>query len=1104
MVRWPGALADEVAVRQVFASNGFHPACVVRELGSILNPSVPKLILKFLLPGLLLPAIAPAVAAAKPVTPDNVRFNRDVRPILSENCFQCHGADANKRKAKLRLDVREVAVDKGAFVPGKPEESELIKRIFSTVADEQMPPPDSNRHLNARQKEILRAWIKGGAKYEPHWAFIAPTKSELPAVKRTQWSRNPIDAFVLARLETEKLSPSPEAPVEKLLRRVSLDLTGLPPTSAQMKTWKQAKDPYLAAVDESLASPHFGERMAADWLDVARYADTHGFNNDSARSMWRWRDWAIEAFNRNLPYDRFITEQLAGDLLEKPTLDQRLATGFNRNHVINSEGGIIDEEYRVEYVIDRVQTTSLAWLGLTTGCARCHDHKFDPVTQKDFYRLFAFFNNLDEHGEDGRVANASPLMPSPTAPQQAQMAEQQRALAAAEKKMKRLLEAQDWSGVKLAEAFSASTNANPLSGTNRFVAFDLTSWSSTNSAISNLAGGKPFQIRGAVTTTNGPGETIALSLNGSGSLKTDALPKADTGGGWSFAAWVRRDDAAEAALFSTANFNVPMSSGSYGQGVEIRLARSGAVEVRVTVRWPAYSLAVVTREFIAPHEWRHVLVTSDGTTKAKGVRVFLDGRECFRDVTHDDLTSGTGISGAASLGATGEKDVSSFRGALADVTLLAKPVEPDKLSGWARGEARQVAAKTPVEARDAKQTGLLRAAWLRKNNPEFAGAMKGFNSARVALLALERDAPTTMVMSELPQPRASFVLFRGQYDQPRDKVEPGVPEFLLPFSASAPRNRLGLAQWLTDPRQPLTARVVVNRFWAGFFGTGIVKSVEDLGFQSDWPSHPELLDWLAVEFRESGWDVKKLVKLIVTSATYRQDSGSTAALNERDPENCQLARGPRQRLTAEMLRDQALALSGLLGDGIGGPPVYPYQPTNLYKGIVVAADYPSTTWTDSKGNDLYRRSLYTFWKRTVPHPTLATFDAPDREVCVARRLKTNTPLQALALMNDVIQLEAARKLAERMLTEGGAKPEARLDFAFELATARRPKAAERKVLASLLEHRLSHYRGDVAAAKSFLSVGSSEPDAKLDAAELAAYANVASLILNLDETITRN
>jgi Protein of unknown function (DUF1553)/Protein of unknown function (DUF1549)/Planctomycete cytochrome C/Concanavalin A-like lectin/glucanases superfamily len=1034
----------------------------------------------------------------------SILFDRDVRPILSDNCFACHGADPNKRKAKLRLDQSESAVViKGVIVPGKPEKSEVIKRIFSTNTDEQMPPPASNRHLNSRQKEILTAWIKNGARYQKHWSFIAPTRPPLPAVKRSKWPRNPIDDFILARLESEKLSPTREAPLEKLLRRVSFDLTGLPPTLEQLKHWRSTKDPYGIAVDELLASPHFGERMASDWMDVSRYADTHGFNNDSMRSMWRWRDWVIAAFNQNLPYNRFITEQLAGDLLPKPTLDDRIATAFNRNHVINSEGGIIDEEYRVEYVIDRVQTSSMAWMGLTVGCARCHDHKFDPLTQKEFYQFFTFFNNVDEFGEDGRVANASPILLTPTLQQQKLMGEHRAKMKSAKGIMDHLLQEQDWNSISLNAPLPCSTNSDLLAGSNTLVSLNLSSWNPTNTIISNLAGGKVFQLAGKLAMTNGPLGSKALLFDGTNRLNTETLPKAD-GKGWTFAAWVRRDQSSEAPLFSTCDFHAPASSDSYGRGMEIRFTKSGALEARVVLRWPAYSGDVVTRETVPIGEWRHVLVTFDGSMSTKGLHIFLDGRECFRDIVHDDLLITPDISGHAIIGTSAETNSTHFIGALADGILTSRHDEPEKMASQTREEVLRFAAETPEGKRSARQTELLRDDWLRRNRPEFAQAEKDFDAARNDLLGLEREAPTTMVMRELSQPRPAFVLFRGQYDQRREQVQPDVPEFLMPFSKSAPRNRLGLAQWLTDARNPLTARVVVNRFWQSVFGTGIVKSAEDFGYQADWPSHPELLDWLAVEFVESGWDVKKLLKLMVASAAYRQDSRSTPDLNERDPENRLLAHGPRRRLTAEMLRDEALALSGLLEDRIGGPPVYPYQPTNFYKGIVVAADLPGTVYKESKGADLYRRSLYTFWKRTVPNPTLATFDAPDREVCVARRLRTNTPLQALALMNDIIRNEAARKLAERMLLEGGSKPESRLNFAFELATGRRMDRGEQKALLNLLQESAAHFKNDSKATDAFLTVGESKPDSKLDRAELAAYADVASLILNLDETITIN
>ncbi|MDB6028842.1 MAG: hypothetical protein JWM68_5065, partial [Verrucomicrobiales bacterium] len=852
-------------------------------------------------------------------------------------------------------------------------------------------------------------------------------------------------------------------------------------------------------------STRFGERMTADWMDIARYADTHGFNNDSLRSMWRWRDWAIDAFNKNLPYDKFITEQLAGDLLPTPTLDQLIATGFNRNHVINSEGGIIDEEYRVEYVADRVRTTSMAWLGLTMECARCHDHKFDPITQKDYFRMFGFFNSVREEGEAGRLANAAPFITAPTADQQKEMEKQRLTMTEAEAAMKAFLKKQDWKNV-LFNTLRNKTNASwTIPAAERIVELDAATFGATS--ISNVAGGKPFKVQGSVTSTNGPLENAALLFNGETGLKTPALPKGD--GKWAIAVWARRDKAAEGPIFSTMNFGIPASSQQYGQGIEVRFTENGAVEVRTVRRWPAYSANIVTHEIVPVAEWHHVLVGCDGSEKAKGLRVFIDGEECYRDVLQDDFAS-CGLSGDALIGASDEKGAPKFVGALADLRVWAKWNDLEKTSAEAREQVVQFALRNEAHLKQNSQSLLtssptiLQKAWLAKNDSHFAQTEDNWRKARATFLNLEREAPTTMVMKDLSSPRATHVLFRGQYDQPRDIVEPDVPGFLPPLPKGAPHNRLGLAQWFTDPANPLTARVVVNRFWQNMFGFGIVKTSENFGFQSEYPSHPELLDWLAREFVDSGWDTKHLLRLMVSSATYRQDSRSTPELNELDPENRLFARGPRFRLPAEMLRDQSLSLSGLLREKIGGAPVYPYQPANLYQGIVVAASYPGTTYNDGKGDELYRRSLYTFWKRTIPHPTLTTFDAPDREVCVARRLKTNTPLQALASMNDTIQLEASRKLAERMLTEGGTTAPEQIRFAFQLATARKPNSSEQKELLTLLESRLAFYRSDKEAAKSFLAVGASAKNEKLDQSKLAAYANIASLILNLDETITRN
>ena len=1043
---------------------------------------------------------------AKPFHP---QFDRDIRPILAENCYPCHGPDQNKRKAKLRLDQKDdalKALPNGdlAIVAGDPLRSKLVFRISSKDPDEVMPPIKSGKKLTPEQINWLTSWISEGARWQNHWSFTAPQHPALPVVKNKRWVRNPIDSFILARLESEGLAPMPQADRDILLRRVSLDLTGLPPTSSQLARWSRESDPLAAAVDELLPSPHFGERMASDWLDLARYADTHGFNNDVMRSMWRWRDWVIRAFNDNLPYDRFITEQLAGDLLPNPTLDQRIATGFNRNHGINSEGGIIDEEYRVEYVADRVRTTSISWLGLTMECARCHDHKFDPITQKDFYRFFAFFNNVDETGEDGRFANAAPIMAAPTPLQQVVMGQLRAAIGRTEGKMQALLATQNWSQANFANLSDYASETNQIAATNEIIALSLKSWTDSTGELTNLAGGKSFQVHGNLNITNGPRGEPALVFDGQTELRTEALPGMDPAKGWFLSMWVRREATGEAVIFSTANFGVPPSAEQFGEGLQVRLMDSGALDVRLAHRWPGYSIQLRTRETLREGEWQNLILAYDGSTAAKGLHILLNGSECFRDVIHNDLTTKMGISGAAQLGCSAEKGAPRFHGALAGVTAAAEPGTLEQLELRGRQLALRLAAELPAPERSQAQIERLHEAWLQKHDPWFAIWAMELRNDRAALLALENDSPSTMVMRELPDRRPTFVLSRGQYDSPREQVEPGVPDFILAFPKTAPRNRLGLAQWLTDPTNPLTARVVVNRFWQSLFGTGIVKTSENFGYQGEAPSHPELLDWLALDFIEHHWDVKRLLQLMVTSATYRQDSRSTDALNERDPENRLLAHGPRQRLTGEMVRDQALFLSGLLYEDIGGPPAYPYQPTNLYKGIVVAADYPGTSYTESKGNELYRRSLYTFWKRTVPHPTLATFDVPDREVCVARRPKTNTPLQALATMNDTIQVESSRKLAERILVHGGTSPGERVTFAFRLATARKPKAAERNILCSLLDRRLKVYREDPEAAKAFLSAGASASDKTLDPVELAAYANIASLILNLDETITRN
>ena len=1048
-------------------------------------------------------------------TPEKIQFNRDIRPILSENCFHCHGQDAHHREAKLRLDEREDTTrDRDGFfiiAPGKPEESELIARLLSKDPDEQMPPPTSNKHVTPDQTALLRRWVAEGAAYEKHWAFVAPVRApipkiELPSAATVQHPKskiqNPLDAFVLARLEAEKLAPSPAAAPETWLRRASFDLTGLPPTPAELDAFaadvkKRGEPAFADAVDRFLASPHFGERQAIEWLDAARYADTHGFNNDSSRTMWRWRDWVIAAFNANLPYDRFITEQIAGDLLPDAALrssgpdlraarlDALIATGFARNHVISSEGGIIDEEYRVEYVADRVRTLSTAWLGLTMECAKCHDHKFDPITQRDYYRLFAFFNQTSERGEDGRVANAVPMIPAPTRAQQDTLAEQTRELAALDAQLAPARTAWQWRPTD-------ATRLEPVLA----------------AARAKLAADPGVALL--------PTETDPAGILGSAWRPDLAQPVPKVAAtafdfraksGLTLAFWLNPDvdNPRDVALFSAINYVGSADDSTYGRGRELRLI-DGEIELRLSERYPAYAVVVRTvGAAIRPGQWRHVAVAYSGGKNAAGVRCFIDGQEQPVHVLFDGLP-GEPKQAEFLLGADNAPAGSRWRGALDEARSFPRALDAAAVRARFQSEALPYAtARAAAGTADAVTLG-----WLRDTLLADADPTRALSARRTALheahLALHRSLPTAMIMDELPEPRPTFVLDRGNYNAPGEPVTAGVPEALLstPWPAGAPHNRLGLARWLTQPDHPLTARVVVNRFWAQLFGTGLVKTLEDFGYQSEWPSHPELLDTLARDFIDGGWNTKELLKTIVLSATYRQSSATTPALTARDPENRLLARGPRVRLPAELIRDQALAVSGLLTPQIGGPSVYPYQPEKLYEGIVVDAPYPSTKWGVSTGADLHRRSLYTFWKRTIPHPAMTTFDAPDREFCSVRRARTNTPLQALALWNEPGTLEAARQLGTRMVREGGTDDPARVAFAFRLATGRRPKPTETAVLTKTLAQLRSEFTANGSDAYAFVKVGASPMDPLLPPAELAAHTAIASMILSLDETITKN
>ncbi len=1037
--------------------------------------------------------------------PTGIDFNREIRPLLSDNCFQCHGPDEKQRMAKLRFDTKEGAFAKaGVIVAGAAANSRLFKRISSTDPATVMPPPQSGHKLTEQQIATLKRWIDEGAQWNEHWAFVAPKRPELPAVKQTAWPRNPLDHFILAKLEKEGLKPSPETERATLLRRVSLDVTGLPPTLAEVDAFLADKsaDAYEKAVDRLLASPHYGERMALQWLDLARYADTHGYHIDSHREMWPWRDWLIKAFNVNKRYDQFTVEQLAGDLLppaatEAATLEQKIASGFNRNHMINFEGGAVPEEYQNEYVIDRVEATTTTWLGLTMGCARCHSHKFDPLSQKEFYQFYAFFNNVAEKGLDGNTGNAGPFLPLPTDAQKAQQEALTKAIAdrefALSDKNVAPLQAAWEQGLlgKLAVA--------PVNGLVAHYDFDGSlSDSSGRYQNGRTAKGDPTFGGGMISRAVNLDNQTELRFGNVGTFERDKP--------FTLAVWLKPGLSKPDTLVLQ-----KISDEQTRRGYELVIEntrldeirrRSGQFKLRLTAQWPDNALQVRTRGLLNDGDWRHVAIAYDGSGQATGVQIYFNGERQELEVLQDSLSGSLKSDTELMIGA--KVAGNAYGGGLDDLRLYERALSAAEIAQLAVHYPIQTILSGVSGKRTKAENDRLREYFLT----HIADAALQRQYAELKELKKQKTAHdktivSTMTMMELGKPRDSFVLARGDYRNQTEKVAPGVPAVLPPLPSGARVNRLALAQWLVDANHPLTARVAVNRYWQMFLGLGLVKTVEDFGSQGEPPVNQELLDWLATEFVRSGWDVKALQRLILTSATYRQSSKVTPALHDRDPENRLLARGPRFRLPAELVRDNALAVSGLLNNSIGGPSVFPYQPPGLWEEMAFGDGFTMQAYVQSHGADLYRRSMYTFWKRTVPPATLSTFDAPDREKCVARRAVTNTPLQALVTLNDPTYVEAARVLAARVLRDGGKDASSRIALMFRLATARKPSLQEAKVLRELLAQQLTVYRGNAAAGKLLLGVGESAADGKLEQAELAAWTVVASTILNLDETITK-
>ncbi len=964
-----------------------------------------------------------------------IDFDKQIRPILSDRCYHCHGPDEQARMADLRLDEQQGALQ--AIVPGDPAESELWSRLISEDPDSVMPPPDSKLQVTPRERKLIKAWIQQGATWKKHWAFEPRASVAPPDLNSESSVGNEIDQFILQKLQSERLQFSPLADREKLIRRVTFDLTGLPPALVEIDAFLEddSPDAYERVVDRLMQSEHYGQRMASDWLDVARYSDTYGYQVDRDRFVWPWRDWVIRSFNKNLPYDQFMVDQIAGDLLPDATDDQILATTFGRLHPQKVEGGSVEEEFRVEYVADRTQTFATAFLGLTMECARCHDHKFDPVSQKEYYQLFSFFNNIDESGLYSFFTGS---VPTPT--------------------MQLLSDEQKQNLTRLKNGVQQAAVKTPTES------FDLKSPETIRQAL-ELVGRDPIEtvdfleVGGRNTQTKDALGNPAVKLTGDDAvgLKTGNFRRYQP---FSISLSLLTPDVKERAVIFHRS-RAWTDAGSRGYQL---LLEDGKLSASLIHFWPGNAMRVKTKAPVPVNQWVNVSVVYDGSLSAKGLAIFVDGQRAELEIVRDHLTKNITGGGGDNL-AIGERfrdrgftggQVSQFR--VYDRQLSDLEVALAQGSQSLQKEWQSLPADSKLTSQQEQAIGQ----HLRLNSSEdFSAYRNQLMEARKQFCAALDGAKEIMVMREMPQPRSAFVLERGLYSQPRQQVSAGTPSVLPDMDKELPRNRLGLARWLTDPEHPLTARVAVNHYWQLIFGAGIVQTPEDFGRQGVRPTHPELLDWLANDFVTNDWDLKRLLKQMVMSTAYRQSSAVSADLLERDPENKWLARAPSYRLPAEMLRDNVLSSSGLMVDKLGGAPAKPYELAASFK--------PSSP---DSGDGLYRRSLYTYWKRTGPAPVMMALDAAKRDVCRVKRERTSSPLQALAMLNGPQFVEAARALSHRLIEQHGSdnSEDVAVDM-FRILTSRRPTESELGIIQKLFLSQLEYFKADPEAAKEYLSLG---------------------------------
>lgn len=1058
-----------------------------------------------------------------------IKFNEQIRPLLADMCFRCHGQDEKQRKGKLRLDVREMAIAKKAIIPGKADESAVVSRIFSDDPDEIMPTPKSARTLTPEQKVLLKQWIAEGAEYEVHWSFVPPARSPVPASgdiapglppesltgDETRGDPAVIDAFVGAKLKQEGLSFSPPASKEQWIRRVTFALTGLPPELEEVDAFvaDQRPDARAIVVDRLLASAAHAEHLARDWLDVARYADSYGRHEDGDMYAWPWRDWVISAFRNNMPYDVFVLNQTAGDLMPGASRDQIVATAFNRFAPQSNESGNDPVEFRIDQVADRVRVNGLAFLGLSVECAKCHDHKYDPILQKEYWQMAAFFDNINENGVYSQfcpLTTPSPTLMLPTDSQEKALSEVSARIAAKEKALKAIETAErprfdQWCKITPLPGSKKPGFWNRLIGTfGRESRYDWKPKAEVRLAFEKIVGKEqgslpeianeakssaPAKLRTRLDVVSDGAKGTAMLFKGDDEI---TLPKyGDELHEWSeftFAIWLRpAEDRDRAVVLARSRGGI-----DDGRGYEVLLEHL-VPSFALMHFHPGNEIRIKAREPLPLNKWTHLAFTYDGSSRASGMKLYVNGVPAVIDIVNDNL-----IRDIVRRQAWGDIDLDQIRftigGRQHDGSL--KNCAVDEFYAFDReispGEVKLLAG---LEA-DTKDDWF--AWWLRSRCKEWNAANKMLRVVRRERTHITNDIPDMMVMREMPRQRVCYVHPRGDFRQTAEMVEPGTPRSILPFAESLPKNRLGFARWLLSPENPLTARVEVNRLWQLLVGRGLVGTPQDFGTRGELPSHPELLDWLACDFREHGWDVRRLCRMIVLSGTFAQSSAASAAMLERDPENRRLSRGPAVRLSAEEVRDQALALSGLLVRKVGGPSVKPYLPSGLY-----ALSGLQQRYTEDSGEGLYRRSLYTFWKRTLPPPNLAVFDAPSREFCVVKRERTSTPLQALALFNDPQFVEAQRVLAEKLVREFPADDEKRCAKAFRLCTCRSSAAKELAVLVRLLREQRRYFAGAANEALAFLNNGASEANLSLPAVEIAATGVVTRVVMNHEETLMR-